>query len=152
MASRKFIPVLASLLILQLSCKEDTKQVSYQSAQLTGRWEMTTAVRNGKPIETLVGTYFEFDESGKMRTNLTKTTLEEEFPYQFSGVEIKQKSDPPTFYTIDTLNESMLGMSMTLNNFLFKLSFKKAVPPTPETEAPDTSAVDTVSDQAGENR
>ncbi|MCF8243878.1 MAG: hypothetical protein K9J37_01610 [Saprospiraceae bacterium] len=126
------------------SCQNDApKRPEINRADLSGRWEISKAFRNDKQTETLTGTYYEFDEAGTMKTNLTPTTMEQEYKYSFSGHEIKQKGEPTIIYTIDSLTPSFLGMSMSINNFPFKLELNKAVPPA-ELEANDTSATDSL--------
>jgi len=66
-----------------------------------------------------------------MRTNLTPTLMEEEFLYDYSGNEIKQKSDPAVIYTIEEMSDSLLLFSMTISKIPFRLQMKKALPPAP---------------------
>lgn len=127
-----------------LSCQPDgPKKVELNKADLIGRWEIAKGFRNGKETETLTGTFYEFDEDGNMRTNLTPTTMEQSYNYSFSGNEIKQKGDTPITYTVDSLTSNYLGLNMVINNFQFKLEMNKAVPPA-QLEANDTSASDTL--------
>lgn len=125
-----------------MSCQPDgPKKAELNKADLIGRWEISKGFRNGKETETLTGTYYEFDEAGSLKTNLTPTTMEQKYQYSFSDHEIKQKGDMPIVYTVDSLTSSYLGLSMVINNFQFKLELSKAVPPS-DLEANDTSATD----------
>jgi len=87
----------------------------------------------------MTGTYYEFTEAGSMKTNLTPTFMEQTYDYSFSGNNIKQKGDPPSIYTIDSLTPNFLAINMVINNVPFRLELNKAVPPT-DLEANDTSS------------
>jgi len=142
MSARIFTLVFATCGLL--ACQSDTsKSKELNKEDLIGRWELSKAWRSGKETETLTGTYYEFDQAGIMKTNLTPTTMEEAYKYSFSGNEIKQNGEMPITYTIDSLSSSFLAINMTINNFPFKLELNKAVPPT-NLEAGDTTANDTL--------
>ncbi len=127
-----------------LSCQPDgPKKVELNKADLIGRWEIAKGFRNGKETETLTGTYYEFQEAGTMKTNLTPTTMEQEYQYSFSDNQINQKGDTPITYSVDSLTSNFMGLSMVINNFQFKLELNKANPPA-QLEANDTSLSDTL--------
>jgi hypothetical protein len=143
MSSNFFFTILMATFIM-LSCQsESPKSAEMNKSDLLGRWEISKAWRNGKQTETLTGTYYEFDENGIMKTNLTPTTMEQSYEYSFSGNEIKQKGEPNITYTVDSLTANFLAINMTINNFPFKLELNKALAPT-LLEASDTSATDTL--------
>jgi hypothetical protein len=106
-----------------------------------GRWELVKALRNKKPTETLTGTYYEFLPDGKMKTNLTPTTIEQTYEYEFMGQEFKQLSEPPIVFSIDSLSEQTLGLSMVLLKYDFKLELRRVVPPVLPTEKDSTSTL-----------
>lgn len=126
MRSIKFAIPFALLILVLPACNNEPSQASFEEEALNGRWEIDEAWRNGKQTETLTGTYYEFDENGNMRTNLTPSLVEDKFAYDLSGNEIRQKSDPPVVYTIQTLTDSLLVISMSINTFPFRLQLKKA--------------------------
>ncbi len=135
---RSFITLSLFVILSILSaCKDEPKQPAFSQNLLTGRWEIDKAWRNGKQTETLTDTYYEFDEDGKMRTNLTPTLLDDEFDYEFSGTEIMQKSEPPVTYTIENLTDSLLVFKMTINNYPFRLQLKSAVAAQTEVDSTD---------------
>lgn len=128
------------------SCSEDPKhpaKANYDKNELIGRWELVKGFRNGKETETLTGTFYEFLEEGKLRTNLTPTTMEQTFDYKFSDNTIDQRGDVPITYTVDTLATDFLALSMVINNFPFMLHLKKVIPPA-NLEAIDSSNFDTL--------
>jgi hypothetical protein len=142
--SSKFSFILLFATFWLSSCQSDgPKTPVFEKDNILGRWEISKAWRNGKTTETLTGTYYEFDEAGTMKTNLTPTTMEQVYEYSLSGNEIKQKGEPPITYTIDSLTPNFLAMNMVINNFPFKLELNKALPPS-ELEANDSSAQDSL--------
>jgi hypothetical protein len=60
-----------------------------------------------------------------MRTNLTPSGIEEEFDYDLSGKQIEQKSEPEVIYNIESLNDSILEVSMSIRNIPFRLKLGK---------------------------
>ncbi len=114
------------------SCKDEPQHPNYSVEKLTGRWELLRGWRNGKIAQTLTGTYYEFTEDEKLRTNLTFTSSaqEMEFPYDIDKNEIHQKSSPPAIYTIDSLTDSTLIFNMLINNVPFRLELTKVRPAT----------------------
>lgn len=115
-------------MFFQTACNNDPKKVDIDENLLVGRWEIETGYRNGKKIETLVGTFFEFSQDGKMKTNLTPTAAPEEYEFSVDGNIINQEGEPPVTYTIDSLTENQLNVSMTINNYPFQVFLKKAQP------------------------
>ncbi|MBK8566268.1 MAG: hypothetical protein IPN76_23750 [Saprospiraceae bacterium] len=123
---------------LILSCQNDTTSATnqkpeYEKNELLGRWELQRGFRNGKETETLTGTYYEFSEK-TMKTNLTPTTMETTYEYNYSDNEIKQKGEIPLVYAVDSLNADFLQLSVTINSFPFKLELRKSQPSTSEGE------------------
>ncbi len=119
---------------LFLACQNDEKSAEnqrpdYKKDDLLGRWELQRGFRNGKETETLTGTYYEFSEE-TLKTNLTPTTMETAFEYSYSDNTIKQKGEIPLTYAVDSLTTDFLQMSVTINNFPFKLELKKVMPDT----------------------
>ena len=126
MSSIRIISLFAAFLLLfQTACKDEPEHPNFDASKLVGRWELETGWRNNRETQTLTGTYYEFTDDGKMRTNLTPSTLEIEFPYSFSGNEIKQKSEPPAIYQIDSLTDTVLIFGMKINDIPFRLAMKK---------------------------
>lgn len=133
----RIFPFFTLLSFLFMACKDEPQQPVLDKNKLTGRWELVKGWRNGKEAQTLGGTFYEFTEDEKLRTNLTPSTLEMEFPYSFSSNEIKQKSDPPAVYTVDSLTDTILIFNMTINNVPFRLEMKKTIPQ-PEPDSTET--------------
>ncbi len=128
MRSKVFFSTAVAFLLFQTACNNDPKPPDIDESQLVGRWEIESGYRNGKKIETLVGTYFEFSQEGKLKTNLTPSATEEQYDYSVDGNIINQEGELPVNYTIDSLTEVQLNVSMVINNFPFQVFLKKAQP------------------------
>ena len=116
------------LLIMFSACaEEEAKEPAYDKQHLIGKWELTEAWRKGKKTEMLTGIYYEFDETGDMRTNFTPNMQESEFTYGFDGNHIIQKGEKESVYVIDSLTNSTLIFSTIFINYPFKLAFNKHI-------------------------
>lgn len=124
----KSVLFFAVLFFVTTSCNNDPNDENpkFEENQLVGRWEIVEAFRNGKKTETLTDTFYEFSKEGQMTTNLTPTATEENFPYQFTGSEIKQEGGAETVFKVENLNDTSLTMSMMIMKFPFKLVLAKA--------------------------
>ena len=96
-----------------------------EDATLTGgRWELTSALRNGMETQMLEGLYFEFGAEGALQTNLMGNEapgsyLLEENTLTTSGVV------PPLVYEITELNDSTLVLRTELQTFRFDFSLRR---------------------------
>ena len=134
MTTKSALPFLGAFLFLFTACQDEKKDTpTFDGDQLIGRWEIIEAYRNGKKTETLTDTFYEFDRSGKLSTNLTPSATKEEYDYKFDGSEIKQAGGLETVYQVENLTDSLLVLSMNINKFPFRLTLGKVV-------AQDTSA------------
>ncbi|MEM7104116.1 MAG: hypothetical protein AAF502_13345 [Bacteroidota bacterium] len=68
---------LFGVFLLFYSCTNDNSEATVD--QLTGYWAMESAMRNGKPINTLENVYFEFDVEGNLTSNLPLSRSLEEY-------------------------------------------------------------------------
>lgn len=93
---------------------------------LIGRWDIREARRNGQATESLDRLYFEFFEDGNMKTNILGA--DEEATYELDDNTIRQRdSQMPIDYTIETLSDTSLIMSTTINRFNFRFQLGKTV-------------------------
>ncbi len=120
----KFLP-LFFLNVVFLACEPEPKTPVYEKQDLIGQWELTEAWRNNRKTETLVGTYYNFDDNGHMSTNFNLDMQESSYEYEFDGRQITQKGEEETVYHIDSLTSSTLIFSTTFHNFPFKLALTK---------------------------
>lgn len=117
-----------TLSILTLTaCTEEVKSPSYDENLLIGRWELKDAWREKKQTEMLVGTFYEFDQKGTVRTNFTADMVPGEFPYALEGHIIQLEGEPEFSYTIDSLDQANLIFSTNYRGYLFKMALKKAI-------------------------
>lgn len=123
-ATRFFQPALLLLFLsLATACGEDTIE---NDDLILGRWDIQEALRSGRPTESLDNLFFEFFEEGKMRTNITGSTLDGTF--KIDGDQLLQRGGPlEADYKIETLTDSVLVLTALINKFDFKLQFSRTV-------------------------
>ena len=95
------------------------------SSLLYGRWDINSAQRDGHPTETLTNTFFEFSEEGKMVTNFNIDGNEVSEEFEITGLNITQKGDPETNYSVEKLEEGKLILLTNLMDHKFTLNLKK---------------------------
>jgi hypothetical protein len=117
--------LVASSLLLFTSCDDDKDKTR---ASILGRWELVAGFRNEKPTETLRGVFFEFNEDGKMTTNLP-VGADAPTEYELHKNEILQKSPQPVKYSIKEVTDSTLTLMMEMRGMPFEMQMVKAVPP-----------------------
>lgn len=114
-----------SSVLLLFSCEDESKA---NQSSLIGRWEIVKGFRNQKETETLSGTYFRFNDDGRMQTNLP-IGPEEPMEYAVSHNEIRQKSSPPVKYIIQSITDSTLVIGMELRGMQFEMHLRRAPEP-----------------------
>lgn len=119
-ATTVFFCLLSSL--LWLSCIEDGNK---NSTALQGRWDLVKGLRNQQETGTLSGTYFQFGADGKMITNLP-VGPEVAVEYDLSQSTIQQKSSPPVEYTIRSISDSTLVLSIEMRGMQFELHLRRS--------------------------
>ena len=113
------------------ACQSDSKDTNYEE-QILGRWEIKEALRNGRPTETLTGTFMEFFPKGRMLSNIGG--LQEESAFSIDGNVISSQSQRlPADYTIQYAGDSTLVLQFVLREVPFQLSLAK-VPALPAGE------------------
>jgi hypothetical protein len=105
-----------------LSCIEDGNK---NSTALEGRWDLVKGLRNQQETGTLSGTYFQFGADGKMITNLP-VGPEVAMEYDLSQSTIQQKSNPPVEYTIRSISDTTLVLSLEMRGMQFELYLRRA--------------------------
>lgn len=126
------------ILATNTGCEDEKTK---QQALLTGRWELVRGFRNAKETETLDGTYFRFEENGKMQTNLPLGANEQAVDFTLDKNEIIQSGPMPIKYTVQKLTETELILVLELRGMQFEMHMNRtskdgsAVPgdTTPET-------------------
>jgi hypothetical protein len=101
------------------SNEQEKPKVELSEVDLSGRWELVSARRDGKITRVLDHTYFIFSED-TLQTNFPS----KEGTYSFDRIdnEIVTDEQSPTFYKIISINEDTLEFSLNLRGYLFKLT------------------------------
>ena len=107
------------------SCQnETTPEVTFDTNLLTGKWEVTEAMRRGEPTGTLAGAFMEFKSDGKMVSNILGTNEEANYTVK-KGVIAQKGGRQDIDWTIDTLDANSMTLSMSFNETPFKISLKR---------------------------
>lgn len=114
------------------ACENDT---SATRDAILGRWELDKGFRNERETEMLAGVFFLFGDDGKMQTNLP-VGAEDPTEFDIKKNEILQKSPQPLTYSIQSVTDSTLVLTMEMRGVSFKLELQRAAEP-PE-QQPDT--------------
>ncbi len=112
----KLLTALFFLTILY-SCAPDK---SYQQEEITGRWAVSDAYRDGRLTGTLKGGYFEFNEDNSFKTNVFGS--EQEYRFSLSGSKIKIEGTDKVVYTIDSLVDDTLHLETWFKNYRFNFN------------------------------
>lgn len=110
------------------SCTNDPKpipvppQTTQPLEMLTGSWEVSDAVRNGKNTAALEGIYFTFTRDEKLITNFNLSIEERIFPYRMEGDTLIALSSPEQPYLIESLEETGMVLRTKMEGYLFKLT------------------------------
>ena len=110
-------------LISVFSCTSEVE--SFDKELLYGHWDIQSAQRDGHPTETLMSTFFEFDEEGKMLTNFNIDGNEISEKYEIQGQDIIQKGNPEVAFSVEKLEKEKLILLTKLMNYEFTLTLKK---------------------------
>lgn len=103
-----------------------TRDVVDNTKDLLGRWDIIEAKRGGQVTESLDQLFFEFFQDGKMRTNILGAV--ENADYSMENMIIKQrKSQLEIDYKVDSLTDSILTMSTTINRYNFQFRLGKTI-------------------------
>lgn len=115
--------VIGIFLLLASGCQNE---VVDDSGKLLGRWDIIEAKRGGQVTESLDQLFFEFFQDGKMRTNILGAT--EDATYMMENMIIKQReSQLEIDYKVDSLTDSVLTMSTTINRYNFQFRLGKTI-------------------------
>lgn len=123
--------ILSSLLLVAAmvvatfqSCTEEPTQIR---EHLTGRWEITSALRDGQSAASLAELYYEFSKDGQMSTNLPIASGAS--TYTIDGQEITQDyKGQELYYQVSDISDSTLVLETELRNTRFTFYFQKAQP------------------------
>lgn len=120
------ICLLGSMLLL-IACEPDGKELD--TSLLAGRWELSKGFSKDKedkvlePTERLNGAFFNFEDEGKMTTNILGAASES--TYQINRNKITQEGERKINYTIEKLTADSLTLTTKLSGINFKLLLNK---------------------------
>ncbi|TXB63406.1 hypothetical protein [Phaeodactylibacter luteus] len=113
----------AAIAILQ-SCAEEPTQIK---ENLPGRWEITSALRDGQSAASLAELYYEFSENGQMNTNLPIASGAS--TYTIDGLGITQDyQGQEIYYQVADISDSTLILETELRDTRFTFYFRKGQP------------------------
>jgi hypothetical protein len=104
-----------------ISCKEGTDE---RHQIIAGTWYLKSAQADGAATQRLDGTIFTFSE-GRISTNVPQIG---EGAYHFAKNKLIQKGEPNITYTIESLDNNALVLSMTLREVDFRMEFDRVEP------------------------
>ena len=120
----KKVFMIAAVALLLVTCESEPEAAAIDSTQLTGKWELVEASRNGDATNTLADLYFEFDDAGSLNTNMP--TMEGASKYELDDNEIEQEGNGfEQDYTIESLTEQELVLTTKIQDYDFRMVFAK---------------------------
>lgn len=115
---------LLAVSVLAVSCapEEDPMQ-----AMLVGKWQIREAFRNKQATESLADLYFSFSKAGKMETNLPLPEAAGTSAYAVKkGVLYQTQGETELTYQIESINDSVLVLTTTLQDFPFRFVLNRS--------------------------
>jgi hypothetical protein len=127
--------------VLFSACKSDPPLPS--ANDLTGYWTVQKATRNNRETGTLAGTFFQFDSTGQMRTNLPSESEASEWigPYSVNNRELLQQSEPSMVYQLQQVTDTSLQLGFSARGMAFTLWLRRSEPPLPDSTQTEQSPV-----------
>lgn len=128
--NKHFFAILISAGFLLISCGDEQQTAETQTSkdQLTQRWELMDAERNGKSTETLRDAYFDLQADGSGVVNLDGNAQNAQWEIEDNFLKISgtQSSFLSTDYAISDLQDSTMTLSVELRKTAFVMRFKVA--------------------------
>ena len=112
------MPRLLGLFVFLLAIWACSDSASVKKDDLTGRWEVLEAKRNGKLTRTFSNAYFEFGPNEELSTNFSGELITA--PFSLEEMDIVQEGDVPVRYSIVEWADSSFIMSFNLHDFRFE--------------------------------
>ena len=112
-----------ALSVLFLNCQSATS-VAPSQEELTGKWEMTSAKRDGLPTETLMGSYFTFNNDGTGRSNFF-TSEDKAVTYDIKGDIIRFDDNELYDFKVLSINGDHLQLQVNIKDIIFDMHFEK---------------------------
>lgn len=116
------------IIFSMVGCKNDAPAtvLNLEAPTLVGTWNMYEAYKGEHRTKLLDNAYFEFQENGKMVTNILGD--EKAYPYKTSNGKIIVESPDAQRYNVINKSSDTLIMTTRLRNFDFKFITLKSNP------------------------
>ena len=127
---KHFFAIVISAVFLLISCGDEqpNTEINTNKNQLSQRWELTEAERNGKKTETLRDAYFDLQADGSGVINLDGNAQNAKWDTESNILKISETQSDflSTDYAISDLQDSTMTLSVKLRNYDFVMHFKIA--------------------------
>ena len=111
------------LIGLAVSCAQEEDPMQ---AMLVGKWQLREAFRGEQATESLADLYFSFSQGGKMETNLPLPEATGTSDYSVKkGVLTQKQGETELTYQIQSVTDSVLVLTTTLQDFPFRFVLTK---------------------------
>lgn len=108
---------------LLLACEPTVTENEIKLSDIEGHWDVTRAIRDGRPTESLDGAFFNFSTDGLVTSNLLGDTLQ--VPFQLKGDTISQQLNSPIIYIIEEFEGPVMVVNTTLRSTPFQFFLEK---------------------------
>jgi hypothetical protein len=111
-----------ALSVLFINCQSSSVLVTNED--LTGKWEMTSAKRDGLPTETLMGSYFIFNEDGTGNSNFF-TSEDKSVIYSIKGDIIRFDNNELYDFKVLSIDQDELRLQVNIKDIIFDMMFQR---------------------------
>ena len=121
--STKFVKIsslMAIVVLTIISCSGN--RVKYDD--LTGKWDILTAERNGRETQTLQNVFFEFTSDEKLTTNIFGTSDTFDINYKFPNVNLEEERFKE--FVIMGLSSDTLAIRSRIGDFRYDFDLLKS--------------------------
>ncbi len=116
------------------ACENEPEEQEYEGPKLEellpGRWELTSASRNGRHTELLTGTYFVFSPEGFMTTNFGIGNGQDKSSFSIEDNKIIRPQDDKNqhfSYEVVLINDTILVLKTSVRDVAIEMNLKKQV-------------------------
>ena len=103
-------------LLIVTSCSEDAS--TFDASDLEGKWNVTSAYRNGKATRTFSNAYFIFSADQTMETNFSGDLIQAS--YELEDGSIIQQGDPSVRYDLANWADTSVTLRFQIQDFNFE--------------------------------
>ena len=129
--STSFLICLLGMVFLS-SCTPDV--ASLETSDISGKWEVQSGERNGKPMQTAEGFFFQFNEDGTAMSNFNMESSDKNYAYELKDGKISFKGDEELDMSAEKTLENEIILNTSFAGSKFKLVLVPAKEKAPEEE------------------